>query len=343
VRRRAAVVARRHVVALLVLGALGGALLAVSTRDEDDRRDERTRGASPGEVTGPVGAQPEVLPLAERIERIDRRFRVYARRAGGETGLAIAPVGSGDLRALGRLRQGRAWSAMKVPLLVAILRWRREEAGTADGVPRLSGSERRHAERALTRSSNLAARALFRELAEEFGVDGARRRLQRVFTVVGDDTTRVSTELNPETGLTNFGITEWRLEDGVRFFRALARGCLLSPDDTAYVLDLMRRPRRRSQWGLIDAFPPGAVAMKAGWGPDDDLRWLVSQFAIVGTGPDAVVVGAMVRPRRIATSEADPDSYYAGRRMLRTIGEMVRLDVGVPAGTAEATTKELCR
>jgi hypothetical protein len=241
--------------------------------------------------------------------------------------VAIVPVGEGPVTAIGSLQRGRAWSAMKIPLLAAFLEWRRESGAG------LSAGERRDAEAAIRRSDNLAARALYRRMAASLGVDGARARLQQVFVRAGDRRTAVTASLNPETGLTEFGKTVWTLTDAVGLVRRLARGCLGEPTDDEFLLHLMRSIRgTRHRWGVPLAFEPAApLAFKAGWGPEPDLRWLVEQVAVVGTGRGAYVLGVMVRPRLRAASLADPSAYYAGRRFARDVARVVATTVGVPA------------
>jgi hypothetical protein len=280
---------------------------------------------------GPAGAARASPPVAlsDRLGALRSALGPYGRSAPGEWGIAIAPLGEGPVTTIGTLQEGRAWSAIKIALLVAFLNWRRETSGPAASA-RLTVDERRDADFAIRRSDNLAARALYRRMAGGLGVAGARARLQQVFVDAGDARTTVASSLNPETGLTEFGTTRWTLADAVGLLRRLGRGCLLTRADNTYVLGLMRTIRgRRHRWGVPLAFPPAVpIAFKAGWGPEPDLRWLVEQVAIIGEGRGAYVLGIMVRSDWRAETEADPAAYYAGRRFVRSVATVVADTVG---------------
>lgn len=289
--------------------------------------------AAPAAAPAPARpASPVPADLASRLPELRAALATYGRSAPGEWGVVVAPVGEGGVTAVGALQEGRAWSAIKVALLVAFLNWRRDSSGS-DGSLALSPDERREADSAIRRSDNLAARALFRRMAAALGVEGARRRLQQVFVDAGDDRTAVASSLNPGTGLTEFGTTTWRLTDAVGLVRALARGCLLSGRDNAYLVGLMSSIRgHKHRWGVPEAFPPNvSLAFKAGWGPEPDLRWLVEEVAIVGEGPGSYVVGIMVRTDRRVATEADPAAYYAGRRFVRSVAAVVARALGQPS------------
>ena len=63
-------------------------------------------------------------------------------------------------------------------------------------------------------------------------------------------TTLVATAPPPPGAVTTFGQTEWSPSESVRFFSALARGCLLSQHYTDYVLGLDAHIEPSESWGL---------------------------------------------------------------------------------------------
>ncbi|HEV7846940.1 MAG TPA: serine hydrolase [Thermoleophilaceae bacterium] len=160
-------------------------------------------------------------------------------------GWAIGPLGPGEFETHGELRAARAWSTMKVPVIVAFI---------------TSGREDRHAvELAITRSDNDAALRLWHAL------DDGPAEVEAVLRRAGDAETTVEREPDPR-GWSPFGRTVWTLEAAASFYRALARGELLGPDDTRAVLDAMGRIVAEQRWGL--GALPGA-RFKGGWGPSE--------------------------------------------------------------------------
>lgn len=224
-------------------------------------------------------------------------------------GVAIASVRGGPIRVSGTLREGQAWSAIKVPLAAAFLDARAKSTGAVNGASALSARERAWLRRALTRSDNKAASRLFWRLAGgRAHPERGRARLAATLERAGDRTTRVRVQ---------FGTTVWRLEDAVRVYRRLAAGCLLGQRDTRYLLQLMRQVQPSERWGVPQAVhPSSAVAFKGGWGPDSNRRWLVEQIAIFGRGLDAKVIAVMARSAHRARSLEDPSAYESGIRLI---------------------------
>jgi hypothetical protein len=338
--RRGHVLLRRGAI-IIASGVAGGGALAAVLHDDRAasgaaRAADRTGTAArrPASAAGTDAARASWTALD--VQRVRTAVERFEASAPGEIGVAIAPVHGKSVVTAGSLQEGRAWSAMKVPALLAFLNWRRKSAGSRDGRRSLSASERRAADRAIRRSDNLGIRLLYATMAARATDAGARGLLQGTLRAGGDLRTTITTELNPQTGLTAFGTTGWRLADAVSFYRGVARGRVAGGADTRYVLDLMRRPEHRTRWGISEAFARGVpLALKGGWGPEADRRWLVEQFAIVGSGRDAYVLGVMVRHRNRSASEADPAAYYAGRRLLARTAALVITALGPAVPSAD--------
>jgi hypothetical protein len=179
------------------------------------------------------------------------------------------PVGSvtgslsqNTLEPRGELTHSRAWSTMKVPVIVACI---------------TSGRAHWHdVEHAIVHSDNDAALRLWERLG-----DGPAE-VEAVLRRAGDEETRLEREPDPR-GWSSFGRTVWSLSAAAAFYRALARGELLDDGSTARVLDAMGRVVSEQRWG-IGAIP--GIRFKGGWGPAEDGGYDVIQVGIAG---DAVI------------------------------------------------------
>jgi hypothetical protein len=187
-------------------------------------------------------------------------------------GVAVVVVGRSDPITLGTWRSGPAWSTVKVPLAIASL----EHAD--------STSTRTLVKKAITRSDNAAAEALWARLGS------GRRAAARVDAVLrADGDRRTRTQWRRVRALyTPFGQTQWSLADQLRFTTGLAcdRHAVLVRADMGAVVSSQR-------WGL------GRLAharLKGGWGPDTRGRYLVRQLALVPRGRDLVAVVVAVDP-----------------------------------------------
>jgi hypothetical protein len=183
----------------------------------------------------------------------------------------LGALDGGPLSSYGDLRASRAWSTMKLPVVVASI-----TSGRADW----------HAiEAAITRSDNDAALQLWETL------DDGRTRVEAVLRRAGDMETALEREPDPR-GWSSFGRTVWSLEAAATFCRALANGELLDAAETERVLDAMGRVVPAQRWGLGTL--PGA-RFKGGWGPREvpDAGYEVIQ---VGIANDAVIALAATAP-----------------------------------------------
>jgi hypothetical protein len=159
--------------------------------------------------------------------------------------VAVQALAGGPIEAHGELSESRAWSTMKVPVIVAAL-----TAGHTDWDA---------IEAAITRSDNEAALLLWQ------GLDDGPAEVEAVLRRAGDDRTTLEREPDPR-GHSSFGRTVWLLRSALTFYAALARGELLPAADTERVLDAMGRIVPEQRWGLGRV--PG-IRFKGGWGPSE--------------------------------------------------------------------------
>ncbi len=264
-----------------------------------------TAGVQPGrgsiyrsrvEVTAPESASPVLDANAHAS------FAQLEASLSSHLELAVAPLGMGAPETLGGDAPALGWSTTKVPVLVALLKARGET---------LTAEEQSWATSAITESDNQSVLDLFHDLESiEGGLTQASTYMQDLLRASGDEETAVATAPPPPGAVTTFGQTEWKPSNAVKFFSALARGCLLSPAGTDYALGLMQRIEPSESWGLGDVGFPH-VAFKGGWGPELDGAYLVRQSGIVDVGSARAVAVAIV-----AFPPAGPASFEAGTTML---------------------------
>jgi beta-lactamase family protein len=305
----------------LLLGLIGviavglvlrGGSTADGTRSKagDERRDEaiktRTR-----------------LTARTRAE-LTRELKISQIEKNGRLGVYVQPVEGGPAYTYGPLQSGRTWSVIKVPIVVAYLRWRAKEAGVPDGSRVLTTLEQNEIVQTIRDSDNRAARWLYDRMAASFGLDGADGRIERVFDSAGETGITI-----PKTGLHAFGTTTWRLADAVDLFRALNDGELASPADTRYVLGLMSKISERDSWGLKLAYGPHApVAFKGGWGPNGS-QWDLEQVGIVGRGDTGYVIAIMFHTNG---NSPMPDAFAAGRSMFNAVASIIAEQIPATPG-----------
>lgn len=296
-----------------MLAVLIGAGLTQVLRGEDESNadpfvqtysaDSVPTGTTSG-VTEPV---KQVEPLIKSGGR--KAFRSLTSDLSGTNGIAVAQIRGSQIAGLGSLRTGHAWSTMKVPVLVTLMR---DYAESGKG---LSSSEMADAEAALTRSDNDAAKALFQKLVDRHdGVAGASAEIDKTLRAAGDNRTEVNTT-DPGNGFTTFGQTIWSTGASVKFFRALANKCLMSGTDTKYVIDLMQNVASDQQWGAGSAGFDDSVALKGGWGPEDGGGYLVRQDAIIGSGSRGMLIAMIALPGSTG------DSFATGQQSLTRMAE----------------------
>jgi hypothetical protein len=324
------------VAAAVVLGASAAAIAILDAGESGN--GEMTRpgqasetGAAEREVdTAPRAAEGRGQSVARPLAQVWRQgasasWAALSRSVSAQIGLATAPLGSGPVRSFGSLQLGHAWSSIKVPILVTVMR-AREGRG-------LSAEEMELAREALTASDNAAAASLFGRIEEERGgLAAASLAVQLVLRKAGDGATTIATDPPPSGAVSTYGQSEWSLSASVEFVRALARGCLLDDSGTEYVLGLMGEVTPEQRWGLGEAGFPSRwqVAMKGGWGPEGSAEgpYLVRQEGVVREGGSGVAVAMMAR----ASSGSFADGVDAVTRIAGWLRENLH-GLGTPADT----------
>jgi hypothetical protein len=218
--------------------------------------------------------------------------------------VAVQPLGRGPLQVFGSDPPMQAMSTSKVLILSALLL----DKGGPGG---LSAEERSLAQTAITESDNDSILSLFGDLeADKGGLDGASRYATGLLRAAGDDQTVVTTAPPPPGYATTFGQTPWSPSREIRFFRALALGCVIPQTSVNYELGLMRQIVPSESWGMGSAgFTQ--IAFKGGWGPLPG-GYGVRQTAIIGSGSSAVA----------ASIAADPATDFGtGQTVLTDIGQ----------------------
>jgi hypothetical protein len=261
---------------------------------------------SNGSFTAPTGGSSALKPGASAS------FAQLRTSLPGPIDVAVAPLGTGSTVTLGGDSPAHAWSTSKVPVLVALMR-ARDPGG-------LTASEQSWAQAAITQSDNQSILDLFGDLEQlKGGLAGASDYVTGVLRTAGDQNTVVATAPPPPGGVTTFGQTEWAPSDAVTFFRALANGCLLPSNETAYVLHLMENIVPGESWGLGSAGFPGSVAFKGGWGPEPSGAYLVRQSGIIDPGSGGGVAVSIV-----AYPPGGGDTFSVGTQMLTRTAEWLR-------------------
>ena len=182
--------------------------------------------------------------------------------------MAARALAGGPVESSGELTASRAWSTMKLPLIVAVIR-----AGRADWEA---------VEAAITRSDNPAARALWERL------DDGATEVEAVLRRAGDTDTTVERDADPR-GYSPFGRTVWTLSSAMAFYAALARGELLPELETERVLGAMARIVAEQRWALGQV--PG-IRFKGGWGPSEEAEGGYEVIQVGIAGPRVIAVAA---------------------------------------------------
>lgn len=276
----------RHLAGTLTVGLAmaacstpGGSGPTSSTSTSAPSSTTSTTSTSTSTSTAP--AEPPVLHRA-LVADLQEVLRTHE---GAEVSVALAPVGSPELtRVVGEATPLVAWSTIKVPLALAVLR--SDHVAPADTTA------------ALTASDNAAAQRLWEGLGSGASAsDAVESELRR-----GGDT---RTEVPPEVtvpGYSAFGQSTWRLADQASFTAALP--CLRGASP---VTEAMGRVIGGQRWGLggIDG-----ARLKGGWGPTPE-GYVVRQLGIVPGAKGGTAAALQVRTDSHAQGTAIMDAVAA--------------------------------
>lgn len=250
-------------------------LLLAGCSAADDPDQEPSAVLSPSTASSQPAAAPTPSLAAE-----------FAATFGPQAGLA---TGAGD--SVATAGPPYAWSLSKVWIAAQTL----VDAGGPSGL-----TERQESliAAAMSRSDNAAAAELYRDLEQQHGgLDGAAATLTELLRAAGDAETVVS--IVGRGDFSTYGQTIYPDAAAARFMTALAGGCLLDADSTAYLLAAMSAVVPDQSFGL------GAITstFKGGWGPDPSGAYLVRQMGLV----KGVAVAISVRPQAgsFAAGKAD--------------------------------------
>jgi hypothetical protein len=272
--------ARPHVVEPAVGAEQGGNGAAAPNSSSGPRRAPATQ------VKVGAGSSTDALRAGARASFAHLQARLADEAS---ISLAIRPLGLGSLQVLGTNAAMQGMSTTKILVLSALLRDR-------GGVSGLTSTQRTLAQSAITESDNQSILDLFGALENDRGgLDGASAYTTQLLRDAGDFSTTVATAPPPAGYATTFGQTPWRPSAEVTFFRSLARGCLLAPADTAYVLGLMGSIEPSESWGLGSA-GFSHVVFKGGWGPEAGGAYGVRQTGIIDEDGNGVVVALAADP-----------------------------------------------
>jgi hypothetical protein len=224
----------------------------------------------------------------------------------------------GRARGFGSLPGGHAWSTIKVPIVVTLMR---EREG-------LDAEEEAWARAALTASDNDAAAALFGRIeAANGGLTGASEAVEATLRAGGDRETAVADAPPPSGAVSTYGQTEWSLAASARFFASLARSCPLDRTGADYVLGLGEEVVPEQSWGLGGASfdPSWRVAFKGGWGPEGSASgpYLVRQSGVLREGAAGVAVAI--------AAEADAGTFEAGVAALDRVAAWLAEHLRLPS------------
>lgn len=265
---------RIHLLAVAVAAVVTTAVGACSPPPGNDEPDvivieTITESVGPAPAVPPATAGPGMgvgVGVGGGLEEFD----AFARQLPAQVGLAIVPVGGGQVITGGTVMTDVAWSTIKVPLAIAAL--------TAD--PAQAGN----AAAAITASDNDAAQAMWDDLGSGTAAAAA---VQQVLTEFGDPGTVVQPQVT-RPGFTAFGQTIWPLTAQAQFAASLP--CRGAADE---VLTLMGQVSPDQSWGL--GALPGA-RFKGGWGPNPSGGYLVRQFGVADTAAGQVAIAVAAAP-----------------------------------------------
>lgn len=251
--------------AVALLSACGGGLTGAESITGSSgaasaaERASGNPGRSSSSSARPSSAvEPTDTALFSRADRTS-----YARlsaRVGGLSGVSVSKLGIAERpETLGAWKRGVAWSTIKVPLALAVIRMGEPDSATRESL-----------RQAITTSDNAAAERLWAALGSG---ERAAGRVEAELRTAGDSRTQVQAR-RVRAGFTPFGQTRWTPANQTRFMAGLT--CV---PDSDQVLALMGQIVADQRWGLGST--SAKARFKGGWGPGVSGGYLVRQTGIL--------------------------------------------------------------
>lgn len=297
---------------------------AASTSAPTHRRSGQSHLPQATSLPKPSGSRTAVLPAGANTDtgagassalkaNAQASFARLQSRLGSQARIAIAvqPLGLGSMQVLGGDPAMQAMSTSKILILSALLS---DKGGIHNFTPEQMSSARA----AITQSDNSAILVLFSDLqADKRGLLGASAYATTLLRKAGDHQTQVTTAPPPPGYATTFGQTPWTPSSEVKFYRALALGCVLPRSDANFELELMRSIIPSESFGLGSA-GFAQVAFKGGWGPEPNGQYGVRQTGIIGAGTTGIVVSLIANP---------VSTFAAGQSALDQVARWLRVEL----------------
>lgn len=222
-------------------------------------------------VGGSRAGWPATADSDADIRFTDAQIADFTARFGDSAAIAVVGLDGEAPQFVGDVRTPFAMSTAKLLVVAALL-------GQVGGPANLTEDERVMIADALAASDNDAAASLFTEIETARGsLDAAIAALGEVLGAAGDASTQVVA-----ADAYTVGETVWPLPTQASFLASVRRGCVLTPESQAFILEQMGTVIPEQQWGLGAV---GASAFKGGWDYDDAGNAYVRQVGVV-TAPD---------------------------------------------------------
>jgi beta-lactamase class A len=270
---------RRRVAAVVIVvvsaTVVGGATVSLVGR----------QGAAPTTVASPGAPTPSADPAPAAVPD-PAAARTALDELGGSAGIdppagvsvAARDTVTGASFQYGAVAGMDTASVVKLEILVATM-IRHQDDGD-----QLTAEDRSWARAMITESDNDAAIALFDELGGTSALAAVNDRLGLAATTIGADG--------------YFGFTTTSAADQVELLNVLNDpASVLSAENRAFALDLMRSVVPDQDWGVSAAADPGTPsAVKNGWLPvdSDDGLWAVASVGVVTVHGHPVLLAVLV-------------------------------------------------
>lgn len=264
------------ILATLIVMAAIVTFTALFTYHHTPRPAAKPSNQTPTKPPAPVASQPSAPaaapPPPASNDPLAADFASLQAKVNAKLGVVVGAVGGGqNITTLGEWKEGKAWSTIKVPLVIAA--YRQQDPQQVTDAMRA----------AITESDNAAAESVWAQLGEP---QVAGQKVEQVLRETGDPTTVEWKRVRPP--YTAFGQTDWSLSNQVRF---LASAACDSKNDPIFAL--MGQVVANQSWGIGNI--PG-TQFKGGWGPSPSGKYLVRQIGILTTPTGKIAVAIAAEP-----------------------------------------------